>query len=159
MGVKSIKRVAADILKAGISRIKIKQSKELEEAITRDDVKKLIRKGIVYKIQKKGTSKFHAKKIKKQKKRGRRKGRGSRKGKARARMPKKQEWMKTVRALRRLLKRLKEEGRIDGKTYREFYLRVKGGEFRNKKHLLGYLREHEFIKVKENERKAENNSA
>jgi len=149
MGARSIKRMAADILKAGVSRIKIKDTKQTEEAITRNDVKNLVRKSIVYKIQKKGTSKFHSKTIKKQKKKGRRKGEGSRKGKAKARTPKKEQWIKTIRALRKLLKELKESKKIDNKTYTKFYMRVKGGEFRNKKHLLGYLKDHELLIEKE----------
>ncbi|MEM7815986.1 MAG: 50S ribosomal protein L19e, partial [Candidatus Aenigmatarchaeota archaeon] len=146
MGVSSVRKMAAEILKCGQSRIRIEMTKEVEEALTREDVKRLIRSGIVWKVQKKGTSRFHAKFLLNQKKKGLRTREGSRKGKFGARNPRKKQWIKTIRALRRLLKELKDNGQIDKKTYTEFYLRVKGGEFRNKKHLLFYLDDHDLLK-------------
>ncbi len=146
MGIRSVKRMASELLKAGISRIRVINPEEAEKAITRQDVKNLIKKGLVIKVQKKGTSKFASRKLKLQKKKGRRRGKGSRKGKKTARNPKKPQWIKTIRALRSLLKELKDNGQIERKVYTEFYKRIGGGEFRNKKHLLTYLKEHELLK-------------
>ena len=148
MNLSTQKQIAAKILKCGTSRVRIKAGKEVEEALTREDVRNLIRKGHIWKVQKKGTSKFNVKKIVKQKKKGRMKGHGSRKGTAGARKKRKQIWMDTVRPLRRLLKELKESGSITNQTYKKIYLMIKGGAFRNKKHLLYYLKDHELMKAK-----------
>jgi len=148
MNTKSQKEMASKILKCGTSRVKIKKEKEVEEALTRNDIRDLIQKGLIKKEQKKGTSRANAKKLLKQKSKGRRKGRGSRKGTKNARGPEKAAWMKKIRALRRVLKELHVNEQITQATYRKIYLRAKGGFFRNKKHLLYYLKEHELLKAK-----------
>jgi len=147
MGIVSVRKMAAEIMKCGESRVRIELSKETEEALTREDVKSLIRTGLVWKVPKKGTSRAFAKVRQKQKKKGRRTKGGSRKGTYRARTgPKKREWIRSIRALRRLLKELKENGQIEPRTYTRFYPRLKGGEFRSRKHLLTYLDEHDLLK-------------
>ncbi len=50
-------------------------------------------------------------------------------------------WITKIRALRRRLKELRDEGVIDKTTYRRLYLKAKGGEFRSIAHL------NEFLKV------------
>ena len=147
MGANSVRKIAAGMLKCGESRIRIEMTKEVEEALTRDDVRSLIRSGLVWKVQKKGTSKFRTKVAFRQKKKGRRTRMGSRHGTFNARSgPKKRRWIKSIRSLRRLLKELRVNGQIEPRTYTEFYPRIKGGEFRNKKHLLTYLDEHDLLK-------------
>lgn len=147
MGTSSVRKIAAEMLNCGQSRIRIEMAKEVEEALTRDDVRTLIRAGLVWKVQKKGTSKFRTKVALRQKKKGRRTRAGSRHGTFNARSGhKKRRWIKGIRALRRLLKELKENGQIEHKTYTEFYPRIKGGEFRNKKHILTYLDDHDLLK-------------
>jgi large subunit ribosomal protein L19e len=147
MGANSVRKIAAGMLKCGQSRIRIEMAKEVEEALTRDDVRSLIRSGLVWKVQKKGTSKFNTKVAFKQKRKGRRTRMGSRHGTFNARSgPKKKRWIKSIRSLRRLLKELKVNGQIEAGTYTEFYPRIKGGEFRNMKHLLTYLDEHDLLK-------------
>ena len=68
MSSRTLRKIAADLLKSGESRIRIEQGKETEEALTREDVRGLISKGLVKKVQKKGTSKFMVRKKQKQKK-------------------------------------------------------------------------------------------
>lgn len=148
MNLSSQKRIASRILKCGISRVRIKAGKEVEEALTREDVRNLIRKGQIWKEQKKGTSKFNVKHKIKQKKKGRMRGHGSRKGTAGARKTRKRIWIESVRPLRKLLRELRDSGSIDKRVYRKIYLMIKGGAFRNKKHLLYYLKDHELMKVK-----------
>jgi large subunit ribosomal protein L19e len=149
MNVKSQKQIAAKILKVGISRVRVKSEKEVEEAITRDDIRNLIQKGLIYKIPKKGITRVYAKRKKIQKKKGRRKGQGSRKGSAYTRKPKKTRWIERVNPLRRLLRDLRNSGKLEKKEYRRLYLMIKGGLFRNKKHLFYYLKEHELLKEPE----------
>ena len=142
----SRKRMAAEILKCGITRIKVKPGKEVEDALTRDDIRNLIRKGIITKIRKKGSSRAAARKTLRQKKKGRRKGMGSRKGSSGARTSGRREWMKSVKMMRSLIRNLRDSGMIGKGDYRKLYLRVKGGMFRNRKHIMLYIREHELLK-------------
>ena len=43
--------------------------------------------------------------------------------------------MKRIRAQRKLLKDLRDKKEMDPATYRKFYRKAKGGEFRNVAHL------------------------
>jgi large subunit ribosomal protein L19e len=149
MDLRSQKSMAAKILKCGASRIRIDAGtedarKEIGEALTREDIRILIRKGLIRKVQKKGSSRAKTRKILIQKRKGRRKGTGSRKGGRKTR--KKAAWIRTARPLRRFLRKLRDSGQIDKKDYRKLYMRIKGGMFRNKKHLMFYLKEHELLK-------------
>src|SRR3989338_8546732 len=95
------KKLAARILKAGVSRVWLDptKTKDIEKAITAMDVRKLIRKGAVKALP----VKLHRpREVKK-----RRRGRGSRKGAMYAIIPRKRRWIYTVRPLRRYLKELK----------------------------------------------------
>lgn len=146
--IRAVKRMAASILKCGITKIWIDSSKlnEVQKAITREDVKKLIKKGVIKKRkEKEGTNPEKKKKLE-QKRKGRRKGPGSRKGARGAREGEKTEWLKKVRAQRRLIKILRDKGVIEKSVYRKLYRLIKGGAFRSKKHLLTYLKERELLK-------------
>lgn len=149
MHLKSQKEMAAKILKCGVSRIRIKASKEVEEALTREDIRDLIKKGMIKKIQKKGVNRSYARIKLKQKKKGRRMGVGSRKGSMGARVSKKRSWIKTVKTVRKLLRELVASGQVEKKNYRKLYLMIKGGSFRDKKHMLLYLKEHELLKKRQ----------
>jgi len=140
MNLSTQKRLASEILGCGISRVRIKEAKESEEALTREDIRALIRKGLIWKIQKKGTSRGKARKILRQKKRGRRRGSGSKSGKAQ-----KGDWPSLIRAQRRLLAELRDKEMVKKGDYRLLYRRAKGGMFRSRKHLLSYIREHDML--------------
>jgi large subunit ribosomal protein L19e len=146
MNTSSQKRIAAQVLKCGKSRVKLKEAQEVEEALTRQDVRDLVQKGEVYKKQKKGTSKFASRKRLAQKKKGRMRGMGKRKGTIGARKKDKTKWIEAVRAQRSLLRELRDNGKIDVSLYRKLYMRVKGGFFRNRSHIMMYLKEHELMK-------------
>jgi len=148
MSVLSQKRIAAQLMKCGVTRIKINSAKEVEEALTRTDVRDLIKKGVITKIQKKGTTKAYSKIIRAQKKKGRRKFDGSKKGKAGARTYYKGLWITKIRTLRVLLKELKDNKQIERKDYNSLYSKANGGIFRDKKHLLNYVKENEILKGK-----------
>ncbi len=142
------KKLAAAIMKVGQSRVWInpdkEKQKELQSAITRADVKKFISKGDV-KVK---PEKVKKPKTAKEKKR-RRKGPGSRKGSKYARLPSKRRWMNTVRPLRRMLKDLKDEGKLENVTYRKLYMLVKGGQFRSRSHMRIYMEQHNMLKKEE----------
>lgn len=146
MGLKTQKRLAAAVMKAGKGRIRLTDTKEVREAITRADMRALIKKGLAVKIQKKGSARVSAKQRLAQKAKGRRSSMGSRKGKLGARLDRKQLWIKQTRGLRRLLAGLEERGLVEKGDYKRVYRMIKGNAFRNRKHLMFYLRENDLIK-------------
>ena len=83
---------------------------------------------------------MRAKRRRKQKKKGGQTGVGTRKGTKKSRMPRKELWMKKVRALRRQLNVIKAE--LNAGEYRRLYKMVQGGYFRDKGHLMLYVKEH-----------------
>lgn len=150
MNLTSQKRIAAELMRCGVTRVRVKETKEAEEALTREDVRQLIQQGVIWKIQKKGTSRAKARHILKQKKRGRRRGSGSKKGRLTKSKP---AWMSVIRAQRKLLADYRDAGQLSTANYRVLYGRTKGGMFRSKKHLLTYMREHDMLTIKAKGRK------
>jgi len=146
MNVNSQKRLAAKIMKVGVSRVRIVDETEVGEAITRNDIKRLIVKGAITSVEKRGTCRTYSRYRSSQKKKGRRIGKGSWKGRKFAKKTSKEHWMDRVRALRRMLTDLRDEGAIERHDYRKVYYMIKGGNFRNKKHMLYYLKSKELIK-------------
>lgn len=142
------KRIAAGLLKVGKSRIWIdpKSLEEVAEAVTRDDVRKLIKRNVIQRKNKKGNSRSRYKRAKAQRDKGRRKGPGSRKGTRNAREPSKERWIKNVRAMRKKLKDLRNTGKIEKSVYRQYYNKVKGGVFRNTSQLVAHLKEYGMLK-------------
>jgi large subunit ribosomal protein L19e len=132
-------------MKCGTSRVRFTSESDVAEALTRDDIRGLIARGSIYKIPKQGTSRARAREILRQKKRGRRRGPGSVKGKWGSRNPSKEQWMKTIRPLRRLLSELRDSGQLTKKDYRMLYRKAKGGAFRSKKHMMLHIKEEELL--------------
>jgi len=135
------RRMAADILKCGFNRVWMDPDRidDIAEAVTRSDVKILIKMGAIGKLQVKGISTGRAKHNRAQRRKGRQRGPGSRRGRKYARAPKKRAWIKTIRPIRRELKMLRADGVIDAKTYRLYYRYAKGGLYRNRKHMIAQM--------------------
>lgn len=137
------RKLAAKVMKCGVKRVWIADNpsvhEKVEEAVTRDDIRELVRFNGIQKIQKKGVSRGRARATADQKKKGRRKGHGSRKGAKNARTPKKRLWINTIRPIREELRTLRDDGRIDRSAYRKYYMRSKGGMFRSRAHLRSHL--------------------
>jgi len=135
------RRMAADLLKCGKNRIWMDNDRldEIAKAVTKEDIRLLIKGKAIRANQKKGISNFRKKYAKEQKEKGRRKGHGSRKGAKYSRVTKKERWMKTIRPIRSYLRTLRDEKAIDPSAYRKYYMKAKGGEFRNKHHLETHL--------------------
>ncbi len=142
MSLKSQRRLAAQILKVGESRVWIDPERiaDVEAAITREEIKKLIHEGAIKALPKKGVSRARARVIHAKKKKGLRKGPGSRSGSARAVISKKEAWMKKIRALRRRLRELKERRIITQTDYRKLYSMAKSGEFKSIAELERYIK-------------------
>ncbi len=130
------KKLAAKILKCGESRVWISPElgTKLEAAITRQDIRNLIRKGKIKKIPAKENPPHTEK---------RRQNAGSRKGSAAARGGKKDMWFRVVRPQRKLLKELRPK-LIEG-AYRKLYGLVKGNVFRSRSHLTTYVNEKKLL--------------
>lgn len=137
------KRMAASILKSGKSRVWLdsKSVDDIAEAVTRDDVRKLIKRNVIQKRAAKGNSRSRFRYLKKQRSKGRRKGPGSRKGTKNARDPRKRKWIRSIRAMRNSLKEMRDSGKISRSDYRVFYKKIKGGAFRSRNALLLHMRE------------------
>jgi len=138
-GLSQQKRLASSLLKVGHSRVWIDPShlEDIKNAITRADIRKMINHGYIKAKNKK------IKRPKTGKKRGQ--GPGSRKGARGARTPSKEKWMNTVRPLRKMLKELKDQNKIDVKMHRKLYLQIKSGAFRSRSHLKLYLKQRGVI--------------
>jgi large subunit ribosomal protein L19e len=140
------KRLAAEILKVGRSRVWIDPEfiDEVSLAITKSDIRRLIEEGAIQPKHKQGVSRGRTRYKIQQKRKGQRKGPGRRKGKATATLSKKQRWSMKIRPMRKELQKLRDEGKISPKTYRELYLKAKGNAFRNTAHLRTYITEHKL---------------
>ncbi|GBF09681.1 50S ribosomal protein L19e [Aeropyrum pernix] len=137
------RRLAAEILGVGESRIWISPDPELREeiegAVTKADVRALIKRGVIKVIPEKGNA-GHASKVRHmQRRKGRRRGMGRRKGVATARLDPKERWMHRIRKIRRYLRYLRDKQVIDRKTYRRLYMLAKGGTFRDLASLKRYM--------------------
>lgn len=135
------KRIAADILKASPKRVVLVDDalEEIGEAVTKEDIRSLIKKGAITLKPKRGVSRARANKIRKQKAKGKRKNKGSRKGKKNARTNAKQLRINSTRKQKEFIKRLRQSKKISSKEYRKLYLMIKGGFFRNLRHLKLYV--------------------
>lgn len=148
MNLKNQRRMASELLKCGVNRVWVdpNRSEDVSDAITRADVRVLINSGTIVARQKKGVSRGRAEFEKAQKRKGRQTGHGSRRGRKGARKPSKERWMQTIRPIRLKLKELRDTGKIDPSTYRIYYLKAKGGVFKNKSHLVSHLKSEDILK-------------
>jgi large subunit ribosomal protein L19e len=135
------RRMAAEILKCGVNRVWMDNDRldEIAKAVTKDDVRILVNGKAIKARAVIGISSGRKKYATKQKEKGRRRGHGSRKGAQKARKPKKEKWIKTIRPIRFHLKTLRAEKKITSSVYRRYYMKAKGGEFRNKHHLETHM--------------------
>lgn len=135
------RRLAAEVMDVGVNRVWMnpESSKDIADALTRENIRKLIEEGKVGKRAIRGISRGRVRKAHETRAYGHRKGHGSRSGAKGARRPKKEMWMKKIRALRSLLRELRENKTIDVSTYRKLYAKAKGGEYRSRAHLKSHI--------------------
>jgi len=144
------KLLAAKILKVSPKKVKFAPDalEEIGKALTRSDIRGLIAVGKIYKDNPNQHSLARARKNAEQKRKGRRGGRGSRKGKKYSLVSRKEQWVNRVRGQRELIRELKEKKLLSPQNYQMIYLKVKGGFFRNKRHVKLYLNEYKLIEKK-----------
>lgn len=140
MSIKLTKRIAGELLGRGVSAIRIKNDSvpDAKKAITREDVRALVKNGGIYALKAKHNISAYSKVLKEKRIKGRRRGPGKRKGTRSARGM--VEYKKKIRGQRRLLKQLKEENVIDNIKFKQYYALVKGGNFQSKASLLSRIR-------------------
>lgn len=143
--------MAAQLLKVGAGKIWFDPEKlsEIKEAITKSDIRSLIRTKIIKAKKLPLKSRAGARRIKLQKRKGLRSGQGSRKGRRTARLSRKKAWIAKIRSQRSFLRLLKEKKLVDNNTYKDLMAKAKGGFFRNKRHIKIYLQERGVLKKNE----------
>ncbi|MCX8196187.1 MAG: 50S ribosomal protein L19e [Acidilobaceae archaeon] len=144
------RRLAAELLGVGESRIWINPDPKLEEeisqAVTRRDVEKLIHKGVIRVKPRKGNSHTRWLERRRARQEGKRRGYGKREGSVGARQDEKEVWMGRIRKIRRTLRWLRDHGMIDRRTYRKLYIKAKGGAFRSAADLKLHLQQMGLLK-------------
>jgi large subunit ribosomal protein L19e len=135
------RRMAAAILKCGINRVWFDPGRQadIEMAISREDLRELIAGGAIKARAVKGNSRGRARERMAKRAYGHQRGPGRRRGAAGARRPRKKVWIGKIRAQRRTLREMRDEGRIDRGLYRLMYRRASGGQFRSVAHLTAHV--------------------
>ncbi len=147
--LKAQKRLAADVMDIGERRVWLdpEEQEEIAEAITREDIRDLVDQGVIRAKDAKTNSRGRARERNEKRSYGHRKGPGSRKGKAGAREKRKDGWISRIRAQRKRLKELRDDGTIDRTQYRELYNKASGGEFDSVDRLEAYARNNYGVEV------------
>jgi len=135
------RRIASKVLKVGLERVWLNPevSEDIAKAVTREDIRKLVEDGAIKRKQKKGISRARARARDIKRAYGHCKGHGSRKGAKGARRPRKEQWIKKIRALRRRLRQLRDDGTVDASIHHKLYRKAKGGEYRSVAHLEAHI--------------------
>lgn len=135
------KRLAADVLDVGENKVWFDPNAQADiaEAITRDEIRELVDEGIIQAEETRSNSRGRARERNEKRSYGHQKGPGSRRGKAGARQNEKEAWTDSIRAQRRKLRELRDEGEVTPGQYRELYRKASGGEFRSVRYMLNYI--------------------
>src|SRR3989338_690475 len=137
------KEISAELMNCGKGRVWInpKNTKEIKESITKEDIRGLITQQIIKKRQDNFQSTAKANELREKKKQGRRKGQGKRKGTKKTRVNARKQWQSKVRTLRKKLKELKvsDAEKVVQAGYKKVYKMVKGNYFKGKNDLQRYI--------------------
>merc|ERR1719359_2413211 len=141
VSLKVQKRLSAKVLKCGKGRVWMdpNESTEIGLAKSRRSIKKLCKDGYIVKKQIITHSRSKARAW----------AAGKRQGCKNARMPQKLFWIRRQRALRRLLKKLRKNKKVDKNLYRKFYMGAKGNLYKNKKVLIESIHKERNEKVRQ----------
>ena len=145
MSVVGQKRLAADLLKVGTSRVWIdpEDVDRVSSAITREEIRKLIHEGSIKKMPETGISRGRKRVRKQELLAGRHKGQGSTKGSV---GHSKARWEIRIRSIRRRLRSLRDKRLVTTQVYRKLFLMSKGGTFRSAAHLDEYIETHKLAR-------------
>ncbi|CAK9079933.1 unnamed protein product [Durusdinium trenchii] len=164
MSLKLQKRLAASLLGCGKKRVwqgvpgvppqdrrrmDPNETNELSMANSRFNIRKLIKDGLIIRKAVTMHSRSRVRKNLEAKRKGRHMGTGKRKGTREARMPTKVLWMRRQRVLRRLLRKYRQQKKIDKQLYHFFYRHAKGNCYKNKRVLMEAIHAKKTEKMKE----------
>jgi large subunit ribosomal protein L19e len=139
------KRIAAEILNTARKKIWIspEEIEALKDAITKDDVRELIKDGTIKKSNVPSQSRSRARVKKAKKAKGRMHGHGRRRGTKKTRTGKKKVWIQKVRSQRKTLVELRktDSEAVEKIGYRKLYSLVKGNYFKGKRYLDQFVKE------------------
>ena len=144
MKLNKLKDFASKVMNKSKHKLIIDQDKYLEnkdtvdKAITKADVKEIVKSGVIRKKPDTGHSRGNARILLEKKKLKRKRGPGKRKGTPKARN-KTNVYNLKVRGLRKKLRELRDQDKLNGKNYNTLYRRIKGNYFKGKKHLEEYV--------------------
>ncbi len=145
MSLGSQKRLAAEVLKVGVTRIWVdpEETDTVASAITREEIRKLIHEGSIRKLPKTGISRGRKRIRRQELLRGRHKGAGSTKGSTGLG---KRRWIIRIRSIRRRLRALRDKRLITTQSYRKLSLMARGGAFRSAAHLDEHMEAHKLVR-------------
>jgi len=143
------KRLAADVLDVGKDRVWFdpEAQGDIAEAITREDIRDLVDQGTIQQKGSSNNSRGRARKRADKRAYGHQTGAGSRRGTAGARHDSKTDWTSRIRAQRRRLRELRDDGPLDRTQYRELYNKASGGEFDSVARLEAYIENNYDVEV------------
>jgi large subunit ribosomal protein L19e len=146
MSLVSQKRLAAEVLKVGTTRIWVdpEDTDRVSSAITRGEIKRLIHQGSIKKLPKIGISRGRKRVRKEELRAGRHRGPGSIKGSKAGQS--KRSWVVRIRSIREGLRTLRDKRLITTQVYRKLILMAKGGTFRSAAHLDEYVDTHKLAR-------------
>lgn len=140
VNLKTKKKFVSRVTGVGVGRIKFDSEHldDIEDAITRENIRSLITANTIQIDPVVGTSRGRAQSKKMQRtKRGTKPG--SKHGRKGARAGKKEVYVSKVRSLRRLLKIAKDRKEITNPEFWSIYKKISGNTIRNKAHLRSVI--------------------